>query len=262
MDRIPVIVAGQEPRWLRKSFLALVRGQGVEAEFPFLARCPKGVGVCIVVTDDLCRAGLRQLLFECVTRVRGDRVLVFAWGVPGNAVELLRIPLLRLYFPVHDPSGSVWALRALTSQARPPRLTIALRSALPGSLALGLRMVLHRSADPVGPPPPRRIIDLANLVPCEPETLYRSAAAWEIDLKRVLRLSCIRWLRLNVTEGTGSRSRLASALGYGAVRSLHRFVLSESGRRFSELRLLPLSRIDSEIAAALEAVSSALAPEP
>ncbi len=254
MDPIPVIVTGQEPEWLREQFQRLLH-EAREAEFVFATRCPSGVGSCVVVTDDLRAAGLRPLLFDCVDRIRGDRVVVISWDNPLRAVELLRIPLVRLYSPREDLSGAIRALGALGVAGRPPRLAIALHPALPGSLAVCLRMALHRCADPFGPPPPRRIIDAASLVPCEPETLYRSAGAWGIDLKRVLRLSCIRWIRANVTTAERSRLDLASAVGYGAIRSLHRFVLSETKRPFSELRLIPLSRIDSELRSALERVA-------
>ncbi|MEQ9569156.1 MAG: hypothetical protein RLN75_03110 [Longimicrobiales bacterium] len=247
MDRVPVIVTGQEPDWLREQFKVLVREGTLEAEFAFEQRCPKGAGPCVILTDDLRCSGLRRLLFECVDRTRGDRILVLAWDEARHAVELLRIPLVRLYFPLDDPVTSSTVLAGALQKGSPARLVYELDPCLPASLAVGLRIALNRAGDPFGPPPPRSAAALALLVPCASDTLYRSSAAAGIDLAKVLAASRVRWIKLVGGDETRDTEMIAQRLGYASGRSVRRLVKSEVGTSPSELRKVSLEHLDARL---------------
>lgn len=245
MVPVPVIVAGQEPGWLREQLNHLVRP--LTGEFTFERRCPKGAGPCLVLTDDLRRSGLRQLLLDCVDRTRSDRILVLAWDQPSYGVELLRIPLLRLYFPLVDPAAASAAIAGVTQKARPARFAYDLDPTLPPSLAIALRLVLNRAGDPFGPAPPRNASALALSVPCAPDTLYRSSAAARIDLAKVLATSRIRWLMLRNRGAERNIETVAKHLGFASGRSVRRLVRSEMGISYGELRNASLERLDARL---------------
>lgn len=255
MNAVPVIVAGQEPEWLREQFLHLVGEHALDVPFAFEGRCPPGAGACVVLTDDLRRAGLRRLLFGCYDRMRGDRLVVLAWDDPRQAAELLRIPLVRLYFPAEDRGATTLdALRSFSSGERAPRVPYDLDPALPASLAVALRIALNRSGDPLGPPPPPTITALAHLVGCSRETLSRSARSRGLDLVALLRIACLRWIHLHAdSEG---RMTPDEAVGLGSPRTVRRWAREPLGTPDIGSRTISIERIDAVLLAELDPLSA------
>lgn len=186
-------------------------------------------------------------MLDCVDRTRSDRILVLAWDEPRYAVELLRIPLVRLYFPLVDPSAASAAIAGVTRKARPARFAYDLDPTLPPSLAVALRIVLHRAGDPFGPPPPRSTSALALSVPCAPDTLYRSSGAAGINLAKILATARVRWIMLRSGDRARDIKTVARHLGYASARSVRRLVASEVGIAYSELRNASLESLDARL---------------
>lgn len=248
MDAVPVIVTGQEPEWLREQFHQLVPGGALGTEFVYSDRCPAGVGSCVVVTDDMRSAAVRRLLFRCVDRMTGDRLVVLAWDKARHATALLGIPLIRLYLPGEDREAALAALRSLTRTSRPPRFAYVLDPSLPPSLAVALRLVLNRAGDPLGPPPPRHVSDLAVQVGCSRGTLSRTSGSAGVDLPAVLSTARARWLvaRAGLT-GVDDPVGLARCVGYSSVRSLRRLVIQELRVPVSRLGHGSIERCDARL---------------
>lgn len=261
MDAVPVIVTGQEPEWLREQFHQLVPGGALTTEFVFEDRCPAGVGSCVVVTDDLRGAGLRRLLFRCVDRMTGDRLIVLAWDEARHATALLGIPLIRLHRPVEEREAALAALRCLTRTGRPPRFAYVLDPSLPPSLAVALRLVLNRAGDPLGPPPPRRVSDLAVQVGCSRGTLSRASAAVGLSLPAAMAAAQARWLLARVAlTGMDDPVEMARCVGYTSIRSLRRLVRRELHLGVSELHHGSVERCEARLSSMLAPVLEC--PEP
>ncbi|MFG0313759.1 MAG: hypothetical protein ACF8LL_06205 [Phycisphaerales bacterium] len=248
VEPIPVIVTGQEPEWLREQFQSLLREGAPEAEFLVATECPRGAASCVVVTDDLRAPGLRRLLFQCVDRMTGDRLAVLAWDDARRAAALLGIPLVRLYLPLEDQKSALTALEGLTRRGRPPRFAYELDPSLPPSLAVALRLVLNRAGDPLGPPPPRHVSDLAVQVGCSRGTLSRTSADAGVALPVVLSVARARWLvaRASLT-GLNDPIELARCVGYTSVRSLQRLVRKELRVPLSQISRGSLRRCDTRL---------------
>lgn len=250
---IPIVVAGREAAWLCQQFRVLARRGAPVARFAIQESFSESDDSCIVLTDDLRAPALRRLLFTCVDRRPAGRILVLAWDSPLYSAELLRIPLIRLYFPAEQPTEAEGALLALARRVWPmSRRGLTLGGSLPASLAVGLRTVLSRSDDPFGPPPPRTVRELALLVRCSPDTLYRSAARTSIALRAVLSASRARWLLLRIAGASCDHESLARRLGYSSTRSLRRWVRAELNVTLSQLRRASFEQVDARLQALVQ----------
>lgn len=247
MEAVAAVLVGSEPSWLHDEFMRLVATSAVVGRYRVAQRCPRGAEDCLILTDDLQSGRLRRVIWACIGQMEFPRVGLLAWDAPQHASGVVGIPYVRLVFPLADPTSARELLRSMAEPTHRPDLLGSLPKSLPPSLAMALRLAIRRSEDPTGPPPPHRVSQLAPLVPCQPETLYRSAREQSLDLSRILKLAAARWLRLAIESRTVERQALASALGYSSSSGFHRFVRAVLRTTPGQTGMVPLERIEADL---------------
>ncbi len=243
MAVLPVLILGQEPRWIQEQVGAVLRSLPEHLDWVRVERFPEDARACLIATDDLTWPPLRRLVARFAAP--GRMILMLSWARPIQLRHVRQWPLYDVFtLPQEaDRLRSFLQVMRRTSQLQFWKLN----PGLPGSVAVALRHLLRVADSLLEQPPPRSCSGLADILGMDRSNLARQSCRLGLDLGLIARISTIRWIHLNIEAFGYDSSTLATRLGYRSARSLRRFVRTSLGAPIQELATTPIEDIDRRL---------------
>ncbi len=222
---VSLMLVGDERSWLEAQIRACVRERIVWRVLEAGLGALPVEGLLAIGADSARDPRLKKLLTAAVERLGEERCALLLW-TDGRNPDLRGLractPQTVIYLPREVERVLAW-VEGARGLRRSAGLSAALRSDLPGILAVALRHLMEAGDDPSGSPPPSTVAELARATRVDRAHLHRQARLWDVDFARLISHTRARWV-LSRYQRRDDLPEIVRALGHRDERPLRRLL--------------------------------------